>query len=440
MSERNTQLKFEMTSLEQLAAGLQLSEGAVVPRSYERERSADCEGQSGVSDSTGRHVASDRATAEQIAVWPERDALAREVYCVLGIPVDVIDAAGVVRQIEMAADKRDPFFVSTPNLNFLVTSLSDSEFRESLLLSDLCPPDGMPVVWLARLLGIPLRERTAGSDIFEALKVQDTHSRRLTTFLFGAAEGVAAAACASLNAGSGRLACAGFLNPGHGTVDAMSCNEIIDAVNASDADVLAVSLGAVKGQTWLQKNHRRLRLPVRVHLGATINFQAGAVRRAPSLLRRLGLEWAWRIKEEPKLWRRYWHDGLVFLRLIATHVLPVVLLTGLLRRRWRDHGLTISRTDNDNITILHLAGAASAETLDRALPYFRDAISAKRALLVLDVSKLAFIDARFLGFLLMVRKQLKGQAAILRFAGAPPAVRRFFRLHAVDFLLAEQRG
>ena len=86
------------------------------------------------------------------------------------------------------------------------------------------------------------------------------------------------------------------------------------------ADFLAVSLGAKKGQLWLHRNHQRLTVPVRAHLGVTVNFQAGTVKRAPPRLRAWGLEWLWRIKEEPHLWRRYAHDGWVLLGLIFTRV------------------------------------------------------------------------------------------------------------------------
>src|SRR5664279_2769245 len=87
------------------------------------------------------------------------DDLTREVYGVLGIPVDVIDMATVLRRIEAAAAHPAPFLISTANLNFLVTSRSDAEFRESLLRSDLCTADGMPIVWIARLLGISIKHR-----------------------------------------------------------------------------------------------------------------------------------------------------------------------------------------------------------------------------------------------------------------------------------------
>ena len=90
------------------------------------------------------------------------DDLSREVYCILGIPIDAIEMSAVLRIIGMAAANRAPFVISTPNLNFLVNSQSDAEFRESVLLSDLCPADGMPIVWIARLMGIPIN---AGSQV-----------------------------------------------------------------------------------------------------------------------------------------------------------------------------------------------------------------------------------------------------------------------------------
>src|SRR5262249_31366490 len=159
------------------------------------------------------------------------------------------------RRIEEAVTNRKPVLISTPNLNFLVTSKSHPEFRESVLDSDLCTADGMPIVWIARLLGVPITERVSGADIFEALKEPNRAGRRLKLFLFGGAEGVAAAAASRLNAARLGLSCVGALNPGFGTVEQMSGDSIIDKVNASEADVLVASLGASKGQLWLHRNH-----------------------------------------------------------------------------------------------------------------------------------------------------------------------------------------
>jgi N-acetylglucosaminyldiphosphoundecaprenol N-acetyl-beta-D-mannosaminyltransferase len=82
----------------------------------------------------------------------------------------VIDIAALVRKIETAAAGTAPFLLSTVNVNFLVTAQFDEEFRQSLLLSDLCTADGMPIVWMCRLSGIPIKLRIAGGNIFEALK------------------------------------------------------------------------------------------------------------------------------------------------------------------------------------------------------------------------------------------------------------------------------
>src|SRR5262249_32361304 len=128
------------------------------------------------------------------------DDLSRGVYCILGMPIDVGGMRSVLRKIETAAANKMPLFISTPNLNFLVNMQSDPDFRESLLLSDLCPADGMPIVWIARLCGVPITNRIAGSDIFDALKAWHNFANPLKVFLFGGPGGAAAAACRALNA------------------------------------------------------------------------------------------------------------------------------------------------------------------------------------------------------------------------------------------------
>ena len=79
-----------------------------------------------------------------------------------------------------------------------------------------------------------------------------------------------------------------MLNPGFGTIEEMSTPEIIDTINASQADLLAVFFGAEKAQAWLMHNHHRLRAPIRAQFGATINFEAGTVKRAPHFIRSTG--------------------------------------------------------------------------------------------------------------------------------------------------------
>lgn len=212
-------------------------------------------------------------------------------------------------------------FLSTPNLSFVMAARSSEEFKQSVLCSDLVVADGTPILWLARKQGTPLPERVAGADIFDALRygaAKHQLGRPMKVFFFGGPPGVAEQACQVLNEETARTGCmegVGAIYPGHGTVEDMSAQDLIDQINASGADLLVVALGAAKGQAWIMANRHRLQVPVVSHLGAVVNFVAGTVRRAPAVLRGIGLEWLWRIKEEPQLFSRYWQDGKGFLKL-----------------------------------------------------------------------------------------------------------------------------
>jgi N-acetylglucosaminyldiphosphoundecaprenol N-acetyl-beta-D-mannosaminyltransferase len=360
------------------------------------------------------------------------DDLSRNVFGLLGIPLDAIDFAALLGSVDGAAGTISPFLISTPNVNFLIKSQGNSQFRESLLMSNLCLADGMPLIWLAKILRIPIYERIAGSDLFGRLKSTNNPMRRLKIFLVGGAEGVAATVAAKLNSEQSGLECVGLINPGFGTIEEMSSPEIIETVNASEADLIAVFFGAEKAQAWLMHNHHVLRAPIRAQFGATINFEAGTVRRAPNFLRSTGFEWLWRIKEEPYLWRRYWNDGMVLLKLMITCVLPLAFDA---RRRRRESGdLSINAKQNADTCTIELSGDAVNRYVNRAIDPFRMALASGKQVAV-DISKTRDIDARFFGLFLMVRKHLASQGRRLVFTGISRETRRIFQLNKFEFLL-----
>ena len=367
---------------------------------------------------------------------PDRDQLSREVYGILGIPLDALGLTAALKLLEASVESRERFWISTPNVNFLVTGQAEEQFRESLLLSDLCLVDGMPIVWIARLLGAPIKDRVSGADLFDALKKSD---RRIGVFLFGGADEVAQRVGKLLDAQSCGLKCAGFLNPGFGSIDEISSDQIIEAINSSGADILAVFLSAKKAQTWLLKNSDRIRVPVRAQFGATINFEAGIINRAPYFLRRIGLEWIWRIKEEPHLWRRYWADGKSLLRLLLTGALPLILDS--LCSRWHGAGaeFRIDFCENEQSVVVDLSGRAVAAHIQEAIGVFREALG-KQKPINLDVSCTSLFDPRFVGLVLMVRKQLRRRGQNLRFIKVSPAVSRAFRWNRFEFLLSDDGG
>lgn len=400
---------------------------------------------SGVPHSNLIDISASRSRNEVATSWTKHernsdmsDDLSRDVYGILGIPIDAVTLNDVILSIDEASVAGNPFLISTPNLNFLISSQTDQAFRTSLWMSDLCPVDGVPIVWIARLLGIPISQRVAGSDIFDALKSGTRADRPSKVFLFGGPPGVAEAASKALNANSNGVICVGTLYPGFCSVEEMSSDEIIRTINSSGADFLILSLGAQKGQSWLVHNHPRLKIPVRSHLGAAINFQAGTLKRAPVFVRRLGLEWLWRIKEEPHLWSRYWHDGSVLLKLMLTRVLPLAFRAVVLRISGKKHPDSFSAQGSrqPDGMVISLTGVATAANIHRAIPVFRAAVMGKENLRI-DVSGVQLLDARFFGLFLMIWKGLNACGARLEFVGLTSYTRKAFKLHGFEFLLAK---
>jgi N-acetylglucosaminyldiphosphoundecaprenol N-acetyl-beta-D-mannosaminyltransferase len=368
------------------------------------------------------------------------DDLARQIYCILGLPIDAVEMLDVVRRIEAAAASTTPLLISTINVNFLAFSETDPAFKDSILRSDLCIIDGMPVVWIARLMGLPIRRRIAGSDVFAALKSRPS-AGNLKLFLFGGNEGVAEAAARAINQRTDRMQCVGTCYPGFASIEEMSRTEIIDQIDASGANFLIVSLSAQKGQHWLLRNHNRLRIPIRANFGAVLNFEAGTVKRAPHRMAKLGLEWVWRIKEEPWLWRRYWHDGQKLLRLLLTEALPLAWAARWQRLPFARSGqeLRVDKVEEGTTMTLHLAGDATAPYVATAISEFRAALNSQKQLLI-DLSATRRIDSRFFGLLLMLRKQLEGSGRRLVLTGISSRIARLFRRNGVAFLLSHELG
>jgi len=229
------------------------------------------------------------------------------------------------------------------------------------------------------------------------------------------------------------LRCVGAVNPGYGSAEEMSAESLLSQVNATHADFLLVALGAKKGQMWLHANHDRLTIPVRAHLGATINFYAGLVKRAPRGVQRWGLEWAWRIKEEPLLWRRYAHDGAVIALMFFRRVAPLLLWLSFLRlrRQWVGERLTLEENVSQGRRVISLAGALTAGNAAAIASALRSALRGNESL-VLDLSGACAVDARFAGLLWMLHKTLARRGRTTRIEGAPMLIRWMLALYGFE--------
>ena len=363
---------------------------------------------------------------------PRDDRFARDVHCVLGLPLDVVGLDEAVARVHDAVARREPCFLSTPNLNFVVAARTDAEFRDSVIASDVCVADGMPLVWVARLCGIPVLERVAGADLFQALKAP--RGKPLGVYLYGGGDGVAEAAARRLNYERSGLVCVGCESPGYGPVESLCRPASLARINASGADFLVVALGAKKGQGWISRNLARLGVPVVSHLGAVLNFAAGTVQRAPAWMQRCGLEWLWRIRQERKLIGRYLADGCAFLRLLVTRVLPYWWHVRTTAVREPLDPATFQVQDSGAELVIRLRGAWTRGDLDPLRYCFARAASLKRHVR-LDLSRVQHVDSAFLGLVLVLYGAQRREMVRLVCAPVSPAVEKTFRYACCEFLL-----
>jgi N-acetylglucosaminyldiphosphoundecaprenol N-acetyl-beta-D-mannosaminyltransferase len=202
--------------------------------------------------------------------------------------------------------------VVTPNVNHAVLLRSHREFAAVYAEADFVLADGAPLVFLSRLFGEGVPERVAGSDLVPELFERAPIDRPVRVFLLGGRPEVNGRAAQTIEARWQGVRVVGRDSPPLGFEHRESENRrILDAVEQSRPDVLIVGLGSPKQELWVHRHRDALRAKVALCVGATIDFLAGARRRAPVWMRRSGLEWVHRVASEPRrLSGRYLHDGL----------------------------------------------------------------------------------------------------------------------------------
>lgn len=207
--------------------------------------------------------------------------------------------------------KKKPSYVVTPNVDHIVKLESDKEFQDVYKNADLILTDGMPLIWISKIKGNPIKEKISGSDFFPKL-CERAARKGYSIFLLGAAEGVAAKAANNLNEKYEGLNIVGTYSPSYGFEKKDDeIKEIIEIINEIKPDILAVGLGAPKQEKFLYKYKNELNVPISLAIGASIDFEAGNINRAPKWMQNWGLEWLYRLCKEPKrMFKRYIVDDL----------------------------------------------------------------------------------------------------------------------------------
>jgi N-acetylglucosaminyldiphosphoundecaprenol N-acetyl-beta-D-mannosaminyltransferase len=280
---------------------------------------------------------------------------------------------------------------------------------------------------ICRLLGIPIVSRVAGSDLPAAIQrsTGSVDEKPLRIVFMGGGPGVGERARDVVNAGPvNRLLCVGAIDPGVLKQKTVNGNSVALRINDTEADFLLVALGAQKGQAWLMQNMHLLKTPVFSHLGATLNFLAGTIIRAPIIVRRFGLEWLWRIFQEPRLAQRYAADGSHLLWILLTRILPLGLWLRLKRIKSDSSSPTLkSVPQTDGQFRINFKGPFNDSQLNFVSDLFRTA-AGKNCNITLDFSGLTFFEMGFAGKVLMLEKILVARGKSLVICGPTRSVLR----------------
>jgi N-acetylglucosaminyldiphosphoundecaprenol N-acetyl-beta-D-mannosaminyltransferase len=219
---------------------------------------------------------------------------------ILGIRVDNVTTKETLALMERWVVERTPHQIVTVNPEFVMRAQHDEEFRVVLERAALALPDGVGLLWAARVLGQPLRERVTGSDSLPEIAALGAE-KGYRLYLLGAAPGVAAQAAEILRERNPGLQIVGTFAGSPAPSDEA---EIIARITSAAPDFLFVAYGAPQQDLWIHRHLHRLGVPVCMGVGGAFDFIAGIAPRAPLWMRQRGLEWLHRLLTQPWRWRR----------------------------------------------------------------------------------------------------------------------------------------
>ena len=225
--------------------------------------------------------------------------------------VDNITMEEAVAHIEKLARTGHNAYVVTPNVDHIVRLERDEYFRQIYSDADLILTDGKPLIWISKWMGEPIKEKVSGADLFPRVCAMAA-GKGYRVALLGAKEGAAARAAENLVQKYPGLRVTGIYSPPLGFEKSPEEREkVYSFIRLAEPDILCIGLGTPMQEKFFFKARKKIQVPVVLHIGAAIDFEAGVVQRAPGWMQDVGLEWLYRVLREPgRLFKRYFIDDM----------------------------------------------------------------------------------------------------------------------------------
>jgi N-acetylglucosaminyldiphosphoundecaprenol N-acetyl-beta-D-mannosaminyltransferase len=246
---------------------------------------------------------------------------ARATFTIGSLRVDSVTRDQALAIVDSLVQAKNGGAVFTPNVDHVVIAEEDARMRAAYARADLSLADGMPLVWASRILGNAVPEKVSGSDFVPEL-LEHATKRGWRVYFLGGAPGVAALARDRLRDRLARLNVVGVDSPRINVTNPPEEREAVLArIRAVNPHIVLVALGAPKQEIWIDEVRNDLRPAVLFGVGASLDFVAGAIPRAPRWMSLSGLEWLYRLAREPRrLWRRYLVRDPKFLLILARSI------------------------------------------------------------------------------------------------------------------------
>lgn len=229
--------------------------------------------------------------------------------------IDNLTMSETLNEIDKLIQKKICSYVVTPNVDHIVRLEKDEELQKVYKNASLILTDGKPLIWISKWYKTPIKEKISGSDLFPRV-CQLAANKNYTMYLLGAAEGVADTAARNLMKKYPGLNIVGTYSPPFGfEKNEQEMNKIKAQIQDVHPDILIVGLGCPKQEKFMYYHCKELGVPISFGLGASIDFEAGNIKRAPKWMSNHGLEWLYRFSKEPKrLFKRYFVDDIKIIR------------------------------------------------------------------------------------------------------------------------------
>lgn len=239
-------------------------------------------------------------------------AAPRRLSTVIGAPIDAVTWPQALARIAAWAAGRQSRYVCICNVHSVVTARQDPSFARVLVQADMATPDGAPVAWLMRKLGVKGQERINGPDLMWRY-CAEAAQRQESIYLYGGQQATLDALQHRLLAQFPGLKIAGAYSPPFRALTPEEDAAVVEAINTSGAGTVWVSLGCPKQEKWMAEHQNRIHA-VMIGVGAAFDYHAGTIQRAPLWMQRSGLEWLHRLGSEPRrLWKRYLVTNTLFI-------------------------------------------------------------------------------------------------------------------------------